>query len=55
MNAEAAGVFIGRRCEGVMPVPELGMLTIFFEGGLSLTLKVDDGKLRWELEEGEVH
>ena len=55
MNQEAAGMFIGRRCEGVMPVPELGLLTIFFEGGMSLMLKVEDGKLRWEMEEGGIH
>ena len=55
MNEDAAGMFIGRRCEGVMPVPELGILTLFFEGGISLMLSVDSGKIRWELEEGEIH
>lgn len=55
MNEEAAGMFIGRRCEGVMPVPELGVLTIFFEGGLTLMLKVENGTLCWEMEEGAIH
>ena len=55
MNEDAAGMFIGRRCEAVMPVPELGILTIFFEGGVALMLKVENGTIRWEIEEGNIH
>ena len=55
MNEDAAGMFIGRRCEAVMPVPELGIITLFFEGGISLMLKTENGKIKWEIEEGEIH
>ena len=55
VNEDAAGMFIGRRCEAVMPVPELGIITLFFEGGISLMFKVENGKIRWEIEEGEIH
>ena len=55
MTSEHAAMFIGRRCEAVMPVPEMGLITIFFEGGVTLMMKVENGVLRWELEEGEIH
>ena len=55
MTESDAALFIGRKCEGVLPVPEIGLITIFFEGGIALMFKMENGRIRWEIEQGEIH